>query len=137
MVEPDPIRLAIVERLESDTAIQAAAPNGVWWRSAEQGTDPPIVIVSKMSGIRRWSFGGPPMRNQTWLVKGVGDAEDAEYLDALCLAALTDAPLVIGGVELLLAPLPEDEVSYEDDQYGESYQHEGSYYRVITERASS
>ncbi len=127
----DPIRDAIVAILENDAQLSALATGGVHWRSAPEGTDPPVVIVDKYAGSRTYTFEGPPLHNTGWTVKGVGFASDAEDIDARCQVLLAGADLP--GVNVRLAPMPDDDVSYEEDSTGEKYDHIGTNYRVVDE----
>jgi len=131
------VREAIFEVLDGSSELEDLATGGLHWNKAPQDTQPPLVIVTMMSGVRLWTFDGPPLRNQKYLVKGVGNPVDAEDIDDLCLELLTDASLSVDGHTVHLAPLPEEDVSYEDQQYGENYQHEGTMYRIVVERAQS
>lgn len=127
----DPIRAAIVEILESDAQLTALATGGVHWRSAEEGAQPPLVIVDKYAGSRTYAFDDSPLHNTGWTVKGVGFSSDAEDIDKRCQTLLAGADLP--GVSLRLAPMREDDVSYQEDSSGELYDHVGTNYRVVDE----
>lgn len=128
----DPIRMAIADILEGDDELTALAPGGVHWRHAPQNTKPPLVIFNaQVPGVRTYTFDGPPLRTSVWLVKGVGFADDAEDINARCQVLLADQALP--GVDLRLAPLPDDDVSYEEGEHGDMYDHNGTNYRVMSE----
>lgn len=131
------LRQAIFDVLDNDAALTAIVGDKVFWRSAPQGTPPPVIIYEKVSGTKRWAFGGPPMRNEIWLIKGAGFIDDAEAIDERCQVLLDNHPLTVDGYDVLLKPMPDDEVSFQKEEYGETFDHVGTYYRVIIERASS
>lgn len=127
----DPMRAAIADLLENDAELQALAPGGVHWRSAPEGTTPPLVIFDRSTGSRTYTFDGPPLHNTSWTVKGVGFVSDAEDIDARCRQVLAGASLP--GVDLRLAPMADNDVSYQEDSSGELYDHIGTEYRVVSE----
>lgn len=127
----DALRMAIAAILENDPELQALAPAGVFWRSAPLGTNPPIVVFDQGTGTRSYTFGGAPLHDTTWTVKGVGFASDAEDINARCLVLLDGATLQ--GVDVRLTPMPEGDVSYQEDSSGEVYDHVGTEYRVVNE----
>lgn len=130
----NPVRAAIYDLLAADTSITDLA-NGIFWKRAPQGTQPPVVIYSKQTGTRAYTFDGPPSRNEVYLVKGVGFEDDAAELNSRCLAVLADAEISIDGRTVLLKPLAQDDTDYGEDTDGESYEHIGTDYRIITEGA--
>lgn len=132
----DAIRMAIAALLEADAELTTLATGGVHWRRAPEGTDHPLVIFSRSSGTFVWTFEGPPMRPQRYLVKGVGFADDAEDIDKRCRELLTDASLNLPNENLLLKPLPRDDVSYGEEKDGEAFDHVGTEYEVTTEEQS-
>lgn len=127
------VRTAIAEVLENDAQLALLAPAGVHWSIAPQGIEPPYVIFQKQAGTRTYTFGGPPMLNEVYLVKGVGDPFQAEAINERCLTLLDGVVLVVNDRELLLRPMPEDDVDYVEVDSGEAYQHVGINYRVVTE----
>jgi hypothetical protein len=123
--------MAIADVLESDPELSALATGGVHWRSAPSGTQPPLVVIDKSTGSRMYTFDGPPLHSTSWLVKGVGFVSDAEEIDKRC-RALLDGTL-LAGVDLRLRPIPDNDVSYQEDTSGEVYDHVGTEYRMVNE----
>lgn len=133
---PDPVRDAIFAVLVDDTELGDLAPGGIWHREAAQGTRPPLVIFTKVSGVRSYAFAGPPLKDQVWTVKGVGDADSAEDIDQRCQELLAGANLAVDGHDLRLAPMAEDDVNYGEETDGEHYEHIGTHYRLVVEAGS-
>jgi len=131
----NPVREAIIDALD-DATLALTATAGVHWVQAPQGTEPPYVIVMKVAGTREYTFEGPPILNELYIVKGVGFADDAEAMDERCQVLLDNVALAVDGRDLLLAPMPEVDVNYTDNSSGEVWQHVGTQYRIETEGAS-
>ena len=130
------VRQAIFAVLEADSTLAGLASGGIHWRKAPQSSTPPMCIYAKSSGVRRWAFDGPPMHNEVWLIKGVGFIDDAEAIDERVQKIFDGAVLSVDNHIVLLKPMPEEDVSVEDQEYGETFDHVGTYYRIVTERAS-
>ena len=129
----DPVRKALKETLEDDNSLMLMAEGGVHYRLAPPDSrDQAHVIFQKMSGTRMYTFADEPMRNQVWLVKGVGPAAVAEDMNDRCLAVLAEE-LSVDNYAVLLQPMAEDDVSYAEVADGEVIQHEGTNYRVVVE----
>jgi hypothetical protein len=129
----NPVREAIIDRLENDATLATVATAGVHWFRAPQGTLPPFVIVQRQAGTRMHAFDGPPIRNEVYFVKGVGFADDAEAMSERCEVLLDDYGMTVDGRDLLLKPMPESDVEYSEAYEGETYQHVGVNYRIETE----
>lgn len=132
----NPVRQAIYDLLANDSQL-ADLCNGIYWRVAPEGTDPPVCIFQRQAGVRSYTFGGEPMHDESYVVKGVGFADDAEAIDERVETILNNATITVDGRQLLLRPMAMDDITYGEDVEGEHYEHEGTAYRVVTERASS
>lgn len=130
------VREALYGVLDSDVQLTALATGGIHHRIAPDDTEPPYVVFFKMAGNRAYTFEGPPMHGQTWLVKGVGDAESAEDINSRCLTVLSNTALTVDGHLLLLAPMPNVDVDFADDTDGEHAEHVGTQYRIVVEESS-
>jgi hypothetical protein len=130
----NPVRDAINDVLTGDTELTTLATGGIHWQMAPSKRKPPLVIFS-MSASNRTdrSFGDDGFRNEIYLVKGVGFADDAEAINERCEELLADVELSLASRSLRLAPMPEGAVSYVEETDGEEYSHEGTNYRVVTE----
>lgn len=133
----DPVRDAIFAVLVADGELDTLATGVIHYRIAPDDATTPYVVFNKMAGTRIWAFDGPPILNQVWLVKGIGDPADAEDIDLRCQAILSGASLTFDDYELRLAPMPEDDVSYGEVTDGEQFDHVGTNYRVMLEEGSS
>lgn len=133
--DANPVRVALMKLLKADATLSGLS-NGVFYRKAPQPKEVPYVIVSKVTGTPEWTFDGPPLDNEVWLVKGVGSANAAEAIDRRCRELLNrDTKLEIDGKEDL-AVFAIMDVDYEDNTDGERYMHVGAEYRIQSEEVA-
>lgn len=125
------IREAIHKLLSQDATIKNLAPGGVHYQMAQQGTNPPLAIFAPYTENERWNFTGKPTSEDQWLVRGVGEAEQAEKIDARCRELLLDNLTITGRTTLWLRRV--SGVSYVEEAGGDMYFHHGSIYRLVTE----
>lgn len=138
-----PVRRALYGRMAGDTTLNGllAAPatgysKAIYHNQAPAGAQFPYVIFQKQSGVPTESFGDPDaMDTDVWLVKAVDrdtSADDAEAAAARIKALLNDAPLSISGYTLLYLRRQSD-VEYPEVTDGQTYQHVGSLFRLVTD----
>lgn len=129
----DPIRQALYDLLTDDAPLMAKA-TAVYYRQADEAEPVtyPIVIYDKMSGTPEWTF-RESIDWDIWVVKGVGDASDAEEIADLLVDLLDDAQLAIAGREHYYLRRYSD-VSYAENQDGQRYEHVGYMWRLATGR---
>lgn len=140
------VRDAIHARLAGDATLlallgTAVAPHtsAIYARQPPPGVGVdgwPLVVVDKLSGVRRWAFGGQPMRPEIWLVKGVshGGSKKAEDIDERCQELLHNYKLTVNGFTHLGRVMRETDVDMTENTDGETYHHIGGGYRVIVEK---
>lgn len=137
------IRRAVYGKLAGDTTLTnlLAAPttgyaHAIYFQIAPQGAQTPYVVFSKQSGVAVETFGDPSaMENDMWLVKAIDHnttADPAEAISARVTALLNDASLSISGATTLYLRRKSD-VQYPEVTDGETYQHVGSLYRLVTD----
>lgn len=128
----NPVRKALADKLKGDAALKAVATGGVFHRKAPSGTVPPYVIFHKAAGNPLWSFGGPAMDKDVWLVKGVGERDIAEDIDKRCKELLNGADLAIEDkVHQDLRAI--SDVDYDEIVDGERIDHVGAEYKLDSE----
>lgn len=128
----NPVRKALRDKLKEDPVLKELATGGVFHKKADPGVKPPYVIFHKASGNPTWTFGGPPMDREVWLVKGVGEREVAEDIDTRCKAILNRATLDLEGKAHLDLRHMAD-VDYDELDEGEIYNHVGAEYKLDSE----
>lgn len=133
------IRSGLYSKLAGDTTLGAllASPTAIYHRRAPQTARTPFVIFHKQAGTPSWTFAGPPLLTELWMVKIIdrsSSASAAENAAARVVELLTDATLVTAGKRLLYIR-HESDVDYGEDDGAELYQHVGALWRVITEPA--
>jgi hypothetical protein len=128
----NPVREALKKVLDADAALKALATGGIFHRKATSEAVPPYVIFHKASGVPSWTFGGPPMDKEVWLVKGVGAREAAEDIDRRCKAILNRATLNIKG-KAHLCLLHISDIDMDEISDGERYNHVGAEYKLDSE----
>jgi hypothetical protein len=130
--KPNPIRVAIKKLLAEDAVLKGIA-SGVFSKVAPADTPFPYIIISKIGGTPERTFDGEPLQEQVWLVKGVGDASDAEAIDARCREILRAESLDMEGFKCKYAAWIK-EVDYPEVEQGERHDHVGAEYRVTAEK---
>lgn len=129
----NPVRAALAKILKEDDDLKALASGGVFHRKADAGVKPPYVIFHKAAGNPLWALDGSPMDKDVWLVKGVGERETAEDIDARCKEILNGATLEIEGkVHQDLRHITD--VDYDEISDGERYNHVGAEYKLDSEK---
>ena len=130
--DANPIRVALIKFLKAYSILKELSKS-VFYRKADRSDEVPYVIVSKAAGTPEWTFDGPPLDNEVWLVKGVGSANQSDAIDRRCRALLNrDTDLEIEGRDFKSVFAISD-VDYEDDTDGEQFQHVGAEYRIHSE----
>jgi len=131
-MNPNPVRIALAETLKGDATLGALATGGVHHRKATQGKKPPFVIFFKSTGVPTWTFAGPPMDREVWVVKGVGVRQVAEEIDRRCKELLNGTTLTIDGkVHQDIRHI--GDIDYDEIDEGERYDHVGAEYRISSE----
>jgi hypothetical protein len=128
----NPVREAIAAALENDDALKQLATGGVFHRKAPSGAVPPYIIFNKMSGVPWWTFAGPPIDRDVWLVKGVGVRDVVEDIDRRCKQLLNSAELTIKGKAHQDLRAISD-VDYDEMVNGERIDHVGAEYKLDSE----
>lgn len=132
IADANPVRVALVKLLKADEILKGFC-NGVYVGKAPQPTTVPYCIVTKITGVPEWTFDGEPLRNEKFLVKGVGSPDQAEAIDLRCKQLLgRDLELEVEGREFFSC-FWEKDVDYEDPTDGERFQHVGAEYRIKSE----
>lgn len=137
------IRRAVYGKLAGDTTLNnlLATPatgyaKAIYFQVAPGGAQTPYVVFSKQSGVPTEAMGDPSaMENDVWLVKAVDHsttADPAEAIDARVTVLLNDANLTISGATTLYLRRQSD-VQYPEVTDGETYQHVGSLFRLVTD----
>lgn len=130
--DANPVRIALMNFLKADPILKGLT-EGVFYRKAPQPKEVPYVIVSSGTDVPEWTFAGPPLEDQVWLVKGVGSANAAEAINRRVKKLLNrDCELEIEGM-IFHSIFWIAGVDYEDSTDGERYQHVGAEYRIKTE----
>lgn len=135
-------RRAIYGRLAGDTTLTgmlgtppAGYSQNIFYQSAPDNPDFPIVIFNKQSGVPTQAMHDPTaLDNDVWLVKAVDHASSADTAEAIAdriKTLLNDASLSIAGGEVLLFLRRMSDVDYEEVTSGETYKHAGSLFRLI------
>lgn len=136
----NPIGDALHDHLAATSALTALLPDGaggIYHRVAPRTAQTPYVLFDRVSGIREWTFDGPPLLNDLWLVKAVDRASTARHAEDVAAeieAALTDAPLTISG-RALLTCRPTSDIDYGEPDGAETYHHAGANYALTTDPA--
>lgn len=130
---PDPVRVALYERLTGDETLVGllSAAGEIHHAKAPAGSEPPYAIFNKQAGTDLWVF-GPSSERAVWLVKGVCrglKADPAEAIDARCRELLDRTKLAVPDGKFTI--LRESDVRYGEPSDGEEWWHVGSLYRVF------
>lgn len=128
----NPVRQALMKRLSDDPSLSVLAPGGVHYQVADPDAVRPYVIFQKMSGTPTDAFAGPSLDRDVWLVKGVGNAEQAEDINKRCHELLQRVKLSIIGLEHQEL-LKISDVDYLETEDGETFNHVGAEYKVSSE----
>lgn len=128
----NPVRQALYNLLKSSPELVAACTNGMHHKKAPRGTQFPYLIYGRMSEVPVRTFDGPSLDKDVWMVKGVGEAEQAEGIDQLCRQLLDRATLFIAGrANLDLYRL--SGFDYDETVEGEEVSHVGHEYKIDSE----
>jgi hypothetical protein len=127
----NPVRVALATILKEDKELQKLV-TGIFHREPADDAAFPYVIFFKMSGVPTWTFGGPSLDNDVWLVKGIGSRDDAEAIDTRLKQLLNGATLAIKGkVHQDLRAI--GDVDYPEVVKGERVDHVGAEYKLDSE----
>ena len=134
MADSDPIRAAIVARLNGTPAVASrlAAVNNVFHRVAPANAVPPYIVLHRQAGTDDWTFDGPALEHDLWTVKAVGrgpQSNQADEISAAITVALNDAPITVTGYALLQLRRV-SKVDYGEKSDGEQWHHVGGLFRV-------
>lgn len=138
-----PVRRALYGRMAGDTTLNSilGAPaagyaKAIYHQQAPAGAPYPFVVFQKQSGNPTEAFTDPSaIDTDVWLVKAIDrstSADQAEAAAARITALLNDAPLSISGMALLYLRRQSD-VEYPEVTDGQTYQHVGSLFRLVTD----
>lgn len=128
------LREAIFHALSTDAPLAGLVGTRIFHQRAPLSTAAPYVVFSRQAGTPSWTFKGPPVQSDLWLVKAVdesGSASTAEDVAAAIDVALTDAALPMDDRTTLYARRASD-VSYCAVNGVDTYFHEGAMYRIFT-----
>lgn len=128
----NPVREALKKLLSSDKKLEELSKGGIHYQLAPASADMPYVIFQKMAGTPTDAFDGPSLDRDVWLIKGVGDAEQAEEIHQRCYELLQGATLNITGRENQDLRKIAD-VDYLETDKGEPYHHVGAEYKLNSE----
>lgn len=128
----NPVRKALYNYLKNDTALVAAATGGIHHKVAPRGTKAPYLIYGRMSEVPMRTFDGPSLDKDVWMVKAVGEAEQAEDLDRIVQQLLDRATLFIPG-KVSLDVYRLQVIDFSELVEGELIHHVGHEYKVDSE----
>ncbi len=130
---PDPIRVAIVQRLLATPAVTSllGQANGIYHRVAPRNAVPPYVVLHRQAGTDDWTFAGQPLEHDVWTVKAIsrGASDQADEIARQVTAALNDAPITVAGYALLNLRR-ESKLDLAERDSEETWHHVGGLYRV-------
>jgi len=137
------VRRAIYGKLSGDTTLNnlLGAPasgytKSIYHQEAPSTANYPFVIINKQSGVPTEAFGDPSALDEDiWLIKGIDrntSADNAEAIQARCIALLNDSNISISGVTTLYLRRQSD-VEYAEIDDGVRFQHAGSLFRLVTD----
>ncbi len=128
----NPVRESLSKLLKEDAVLKTLATGGVHHKIAKSGSKVPYIIFHKAAGNPLWTFSGPPMDMDVWVVKGVGERADAEDIDKRCKDLLNGSTLAIEGkVHQDLRAI--SDVDYDEVVDGERINHVGAEYKLDSE----
>lgn len=127
-LDPDPVRIALVDLLKADLGIATGVHYGVAPSDAER----PYIVIQKMDGTPLYAFDGPSLDKDVWFVKGVGSAAQAETINRRCQKLLRGTTLEIDGKENQDLRKIKD-VDFVETEKGEEYHHSGAEYKLDSE----
>lgn len=140
----DSFRTALYAKLNGDAVLTAmlATTTSIFHRRAPLDAGFPYIILAEQSNQAVWAFGGPPIEDRLWLVKGVdrkASASLVEDIDKRIRVVLQDPVIALGDGTLLYMRW-ESGVDYgeaagqvtEDPSY--TVHHKGALYRTIINR---
>lgn len=136
----DPVRAALYSLLTGDAPLIAllATPTSVYHRLAPRDALAPFVVFDASSWrVPTWTFAGPPVDTDVWLVKAIdrsASATAAEGIAARLDTLLNDAALTITGRALLYLRR-QSGVNYGEQDGAEMFTHCGALYRLVTDPA--
>lgn len=126
---------AIFAKLTGDASLLALI-NGVYHRSAPANVVEPFLIFAEQSGVDSQVFGGRLATNRLYLVKMVDKSASAQRAGTAyerADAVLENQPLTISGHVEVHRLHREQTVEYDEPgPAGETYQHVGGRYRIVT-----
>lgn len=127
----DPVRQALYDTLKNDKGLMALA-SGVYLAKAPRSAVAPYIIYGRMSEVPTRTFDGPSLDKDVWMVKGVGEAAQAEDI-ALAVRQLLDrVTLPIAG-KVSLDVYRVGRIEFSEDAEGEQIHHAGYEFKVDSE----
>lgn len=126
------VDLALIAKLQSASALTAAAPGGVYWDVGPDGTSMPVVIVTLMAHTDEYQTSGGHFEIGRYLVKAVGTGTQSTAVAtaaAAIHATLQDVALTITGYAPMLCHR-EERIRYIEVDGSLRYQHRGGIYAV-------
>jgi len=137
------VRRAIYGKLSGDTTLNnllgtpaSGYTKSIYHQEAPSSANYPFVIINKQSGVPTEAFGDPSALDEDiWLIKGIDrntSADNAEAIQARCIALLNDSNISISGVTTLYLRRQSD-VEYAEIDDGIRFQHAGSLFRLVTD----
>lgn len=129
----DPIRVAIRSALIATPAVTSllGTPTNIFHRVAPRNAAPPYVVFHRQAETDNWTFDGPPLERDLWLVKAIsrGASDAAEDIAAAINTALNDAALNVDDY-VLLNIRRESKVDYGERDDETTWSHCGAIYRI-------
>lgn len=140
MAAPDPVRVAIYEHMTADATLMALLPDGansIWYAQADEKVPDlsmPIIIYFREPGSRQHTFDDRPTRWNPWVIKAVGNRNEADEIAARLCQIFYKVDLVPTAGEIFdLREVGDIEMT--ETVNGERYDHVGHIFRVASEGA--
>jgi Protein of unknown function (DUF3168) len=123
---------ALITTLQGAPAVTSAAPGGVYWDVAPEGTTFPVVIINLQQHDDAYEMAEGHSEDGRYLVKAVGIGSNATAVavaaDAI-QATLQDQLLFVPGYDLMVCHR-EERVRFVEVDGATRYQHRGGIYLV-------
>jgi hypothetical protein len=118
--------------MRDDQTLSGLVGGQIFHRRPDDGATLPYVIFSKASGVPEWTFDGPPIDQDVWLIKGVGPRDQVEEIAKRLKQLLNGATLAIEGkAHQDLRHI--NDVDYDEIIKGERIDHVGAEFKLDSE----
>jgi hypothetical protein len=133
-------RAAMWAALNGDASLTRllATTSSIYHRRAPLAAGFPFILFAKQSGAPSWSFKGPPLDSEVWIVQGIDrapSAATAEDISTQIDTVLTDPNLTLSDGTLMYCRRQSD-VDFEEGSDPDALiHHVGGLYQVFIDRA--